>query len=82
MESYFLSEIVGFDLEEVALYLQISKRMVPQYFNKLKRIENVSTAVIGRPYGCISMHPHKEFVIMELLLQYSEKTIAKMVDEV
>ena len=43
---------------------------------------NVSTAVIGRPYGCISIHPHEEFVIMESLLQYPEKTIAEMVEQV
>ena len=43
---------------------------------------NVRTAVIGRPYGCISIHPHEEFVIMESLLQYPEKTITEMVEQV
>ena len=45
-------------------------------------MRNVSTAVIGRPYGCISIYPHEEIVIMESLLQYPEKTIAEMVEHV
>lgn len=56
--------------------------MVSRYVDKFRRIEYVSTAVICRPHSRISMHPNAEFVIMELQLQYPDKIIAKMVDEV
>ena len=76
----FLTEIVGLSVEEVSFYLQLSQKTISRYENKFRTMRNVSTAVIGRPYGCISIHPHKEFVIMESLLQYPEKTIAEMVE--
>ena len=77
-----LTEIVGLSVEEVSFYLQLSQKTISRYVNKFRIIGNVSTAVIGRPYGCISIHPHEEFVIMESLLQYPEKTIAEMVQQV
>ena len=41
---------------------------------------NVNTEIIGRRYGCISLHPHEELVIMELLLEHAEKSLAEMAD--
>ena len=40
------------------------------------------TDIIGRPVGCISFHPHEEFIIMELVKQHPEKTIVELVEEV
>ena len=39
---------------------------------------NVNTEIIGRPYGCISLHPHEELVIMELLLEHPERSLAEI----
>jgi hypothetical protein len=43
---------------------------------------HVDMAVIGRPYACVAMHPHKELVIMEVLLQNPEKTPSEILHEV
>ena len=45
----------------------------------LEGMGNVNTEIIGRPYGCISLHPHEELVIMELL-EHPEKSLAKIAD--
>ena len=42
----------------------------------------IDTAVIGRPYACIAMHPHEELVIMEVLLQHPERTLPEIIQEV
>ena len=78
----FLAEIVGIDIEEVSFYLQISKMTIYRYIDKFRTVGNISTGIIGRPVGCISFHPHEEFVIMELILNHPEKTIAELVQEV
>lgn len=78
----WLTEIVGIDVEEVSFYLQISSATINRYIQKFRNLGNVSTAIIGRAYYCISIHPHEELVIMELLLQYPDRTIAEMLDKV
>ena len=65
----------------MSFYLQISSETINRYIQKFINLGNVSTAIIGRLYYCISMHPHEELVIMELL-QYPDKTIAKVLHEV
>jgi hypothetical protein len=47
-----------------AFVLQISQSTIKRYVRKFREIGNVNTAIIGRPYNCISMHPHEELVIM------------------
>ena len=37
---------------------------------------------VGHMLACMSMHPHEELVVMKLLLQHPEKTIAEILDEV
>ena len=32
-------------------------------------------------YTCISIHPHEEFVIMESLLKYPERTLAEIIND-
>ena len=44
---------------------------------KFRRLGNVDTAVIGRPYSCIAIHPHEELVVMEVLLQHPAKKCMK-----
>ena len=78
----WLTEIMGFQIDEVSVLLQMSKTTISRYRQKFHRIGNVDTAVIGRPYSCIAMQPHEELVIMEVLLQHPEKTISKVVQEV
>ena len=65
----WLTEIVGLDLEEVSFYLQLSEMTIRRY------IQNVNTAIIGRPYNCVAVHPHEELVIFEILQQYPEKRL-------
>jgi hypothetical protein len=43
---------------------------------------NVDTKIIGRPYTSIAMHPHEEFVIIELVLQHTETTLTEILNEV
>ena len=72
--SIWFTEIMGFQIDEVSVLLQMSKRTIDRYVEKFRRLGNVDTAVIGRPYSCIAMHPHEELVIMEVLLQHADKT--------
>ena len=78
----FLAEVVGINIEENSFYLQISKMTIFRYVNKFRTQGNVASQTIGRPIGSISLHPHQEFVIMELILNHPEKTIAELVQEV
>ena len=80
--SNWLTEIMGFEIDEVSVLLQTSKRTIYRYFEKFRRLGNVDTAVIGRPYSCIAMHPHEELVIMEVLLQLPDKTPFEIIQEV
>ena len=78
----WLAEIVGLTVEEVSFCLQISVKTILRYVPKFQTAGNVQAEIIGRPSGCISFHPHEEFVIMDLILQSPEKTIAELVEEV
>ncbi len=71
-----------FQIDEVSVLLQMSKRTIARYVQKFWRKGNVCTAVIGRPYSCVAMHPHEELVIMEVLLQHPEKTLPEILQEV
>ena len=70
----WLTEILGFEIDEVSLLLQISTKTISRYVRKFRMLGHVDTAVIGRPYTCIAMHPHEELVILEVLLQHPDKT--------
>ena len=78
----WLAEIVGLTVEEVSFYLKISVKTILRYVTKFQTAGNVQAEIIGMPSGCISFHPHEEFVIMDLILQSPEKTIAELVEEV
>ena len=79
--SIWLVEIMGFEIDEVSILLQMSKRTI-YYVEKFRRLGDVDTVVIGRPYSCIAMHPHGELVIMEVLLQHPDKTLLEIIQEV
>ena len=78
----WLTEILGFDINEVSILLQMSRKTISRYLQKFQRLGHVDTCVIGRPYACIAMHPHEEFVVMEILLQHPEKTLTEILQEV
>ena len=63
----WLTEIVGLDLEEVSFYLQLSEMTIRRYIQKFRELGNLNTAIIGRPYNCVALHPHEELVIFEIL---------------
>ena len=77
-----MTEILGFDINEVSILLEMSRKTISRYLQKFQRLGHVDTCVIGRPYACIAMHPHEEFVIMEILLQHPEKTLTEILQEV
>ena len=73
---------MGFEIDEVSVLLQMLKRTIYHYVEKFRRLGNVDTAVIGRRYSCISMHPHEKLIIMEVLLQHPGKTLFEIIQEV
>ena len=70
------------DVEEVSFYLQLSRKTIFRYIDKFRTTGNICPDVIGRPYPSIALHPHEEFVIIELVLQHPGKTVAELLDEV
>ena len=76
----WLIEIIGLDVEEVSFYLQLSRKTIFRYIDKFRTTGNICPDMIGRPYSSIALHPHEEFVIIELVLQHPEKT--ELLDEV
>ena len=58
-KAIWLTEIVGVHVQDVSFYLQLLKKTISRYIHKFRMLENVDTAVIGRTYTCISMHPHE-----------------------
>ena len=77
----FLTEIIGIDIDEVSFYLQLSSKTISRYIHKFRNAGNVSSQIIGRPFGSISFHPHEEFVIMDLVLRHPDKTILELLEE-
>ena len=73
---------MGFEIDDVSVLLQMSKRTIYRYVEKCRTLGNVETAVTGRPYSCIAMHPHEELVILEVLLQHPDKTLFEIIQEV
>ena len=47
----WLTIIMGLEIDEVSLLLQISKRTISRYVQKFNAVGKVNTAVIGRPYS-------------------------------
>ena len=78
----WLTEIVGLDLEEVSFYLQLSEMTIRRYIQKFRELGNLNTAIIGRPYNCVALHPHEELVIFEILQQYPEKSLSEVLYKV
>ena len=78
----WLTEILGFQMDEVSILLQMSTKTISRYVRKFCSLGHVHTAVIGRPYACIAMHPHEELVIMEVLLQHPEKTLSEILHKI
>ena len=81
-KAIWLTEILGFEIDEVSLLLQISTKTISRYVRKFRMLGHVDTAVIGRPYKCIAVHLHEELVILEVLIQHSEKTLSEVLHEV
>ena len=65
----WLSEILVFAIDEVSFLLQVSTKTTSRYVRKFRMLGHVNTAIMGRPFSCVAMHPHEELVIMEVLLQ-------------
>ena len=78
----WLTEILGFQIDEVNILLQMSRKTISQYVQNFRMLGHVDTAVIGRPYACVAMHPHEELVIMEVLLQHQEEILSEILHEV
>ena len=76
------SNLVGFQIDEVSILLQMSTKTISRYVQQFRMLGHVDTAVIGRPYTCVAMHPHEELVIMEVLLQHQEKSLSEILHEV
>ena len=49
-----------------------------RYVRKFRMLGHVDTAVIGRSYTCIAMHPHEELVTLKVLLQHPKKTLSEV----
>ena len=77
-----MSEILGFEIDNVSFLLQMSKKTICQYVRKFRMLGHVDTAVMGRPLSCVAMHPHEELAIMEVLPQHPEKTFSEVLHEV
>ena len=78
----WLTEILGFEINEVSLSVQMSKKTISRYVRNFYMLGTVDAPRIGRPYTCLAMHPHEELVIMEVLLQHPEKTLSEVLHEV
>ena len=78
----WLTEIVGLDLEEVSFYLQLSEMTIRRCIQKFRELGNLNTAIIGRPYNCVALHPHEELVIFEILQQHPEKSLSEVLYKV
>ena len=73
LTAIWLTEIIGFHIDKVSILLQMSNKMIYRFVQKFRRLGNVDTAVIGKLYNCIAMHPHEECVILKILLQHPDK---------
>ena len=79
----WLTEILGFQIDEVSILLQMSTKTISRYVRlKFRMLGHVDTAGIGRPCACVAMHPHEELVTMEVLLQHPEVTLSEILHEV
>ena len=78
----WLTEILGFQIDEVSMLLQMSTKTISRYVRTFRMLGHVDTAVIGRAYACVAMHPHEELVIMEVLPQHPKKTLSEILHEV
>ena len=59
-------------------FIAILTKTISLYVRKFRMLGHVDTAVIGRPYTCIAMHPPEELVTLEVLLQHPEKTLSEV----
>ena len=70
---------LGVRIEEVAIYLRVSARSIQRYLSKYLALGKVASKKLGGPICSLSMHPHIEFIIMEVLLSHPDKTLAEIV---
>ena len=78
----WLTEILGLENREVSFLLQLSPKTISRYRQKFRILGNINSEILGRPYASISIHPHEELVIMELVLQNPEKTIVEILEAI
>ena len=76
--SICMKEILGFQVDEVAVALWMSPRTIERYVSKVLNSGDVKAGNIGRPANSVAMHPQVEFLIMEAVLEHLEKTLSEI----
>jgi hypothetical protein len=71
----WLTEILGFQIDEVSILLQLWTKTISRYVRKFRMLGHVDTAASV-------MHLHEELVIMDVLLQHPEKTRSEILHKV
>lgn len=56
--------------------------MVSRYVKHSRRAGNLNTKTIGRPVGCVAVHPHEEFVILKRILRNPKSTLVEICEEI
>ena len=80
----WLTEIVGVDVQDASFYLQLLKKTISRYIHKFRECQEMSTrlsSVLGHILAYQCTRTSQEQVVMELLLQHPEKTIAELLDQ-
>ena len=78
----WMKEVLGYEVNGEAASLSLSPRTVECYRRQFLNFGDINPEVIGRPLNSVSMHPHMEFLIMEVVLKHPEKTLAEIAHEV
>ena len=77
-----MKEMLGYQVDEEAAALRLSPRTIERYVSKVLNFVEVKANTIGRQINSVAMHPHVEFLIMEVVLEHPEKTLSEIAHDV
>ena len=74
-----MEKMLGYhEVDEVVAALRMPPRTIKHYVSKVLSFGEVKANTRGTPINSVSMHPHVEFLIMEAVLEHSEKTLQNL----
>ena len=79
LRAVWLHVFLGYNIEDTSGVLAMSPSSVKRFIKEIVHTGEVVAKKTGRPLDLVGIHLREELVMMEAMLEHSEKTLAEIV---